>query len=185
MYILDIYLSKLSPEPIEKDNFYVQPVAKFVVSQSCFTARPIGKNKLGSMVKEFCSNAGISGCKTNHSLRVTGVSDLFQAGVPEKIIKERSGHLSTDGLCHYQRTTTEQDEHVSKILASGSSYVSICESHNYIPQPSYSPTVQNFSSCNVNIYNAPFQPNVPFQQNMPFNDSTNTHRTQQFLTHCV
>ena len=136
VFILDTYLGKLSPEAIEKDNFYVQPVSTFDVSKPWFTARPIGKNSLARMVKEICSNGGISGCKTNHSLRATGVSDLFQPGVPEKIIKERSGHLSTDGLCQYRRTTTEQEEIVSKVLASGCSYVSIHESRNYIPQPS-------------------------------------------------
>ena len=41
--------------------------------------------------------------------------------VPDKIIKERSGHLSMDGLHQYQRTTSEQEENVSKVLASGSS----------------------------------------------------------------
>ena len=131
----------------------------FDVSKAGFTARPVGKNSLGRMVKEICVDAGISGCKTNYSLRATGVSDLFEAGVPEKII--RSGHLS-------QRTTTEQEENVSKVLASGSSYVSIRQSRNIIPQPSYSPTVQNFSGCSVTIYNA------LFQQNMPLNDTTNT-----------
>ena len=129
-------------------------MAAFDVSKQWFTARPIGKNSLGKMVKEICSNAGH---KTNHSLRATGVSDLFQAGVPEKIIKERSGHLCTDGLRQYQRTTSEEEENVSKVLACGSSYVSIQQSHHITPQPSYYPMVQNFSSCNVTIYNAPPQ----------------------------
>ena len=33
-----------------------------------------------------------------NSLRATGVSDLYQAGVPEKLIQHRSGHLSSDGV---------------------------------------------------------------------------------------
>ena len=100
-------------------------------------------------------------------MRATGVSDLFQAGVPDKIIKERSGHLSMDGLRQYQRTTSEQEENVSKVLASGSSYVSIQQSHQFMPQPSSYPTVQNFSSCNATIYNAP-------SVQSPLNDATNT-----------
>ena len=44
------------------------------------------------MLKDMCFEAGIAGHKTNHSLRVTGASELFQAGVLEKIIKERTGH---------------------------------------------------------------------------------------------
>lgn len=78
VFILDTYLSKLSPEALEKDNFYVQPVPSFDVSKAWFTARPVGKNSLGRMVKEICVNAGISGCKTNHSLRATGVSYFKQ-----------------------------------------------------------------------------------------------------------
>lgn len=35
---------------------------------------------------------------TNHSLHTTGLSDLFQAGVLDKIIKESLGHLPMDGL---------------------------------------------------------------------------------------
>ena len=137
VYILDTYLGKLSPEALEKDNFYVQPVASFDVSKLWYTAKAIGKNTLAKMVKEICVDASICGRKTNHSLRATGVSDLFQAGVPDKIIKERSGHLSMDGLHQYQRTTSEQEENVLKVLASGSSYVSIqqsilCHSHHII-----------------------------------------------------
>ena len=51
VFILDTYLGKLSPEAIESDNFYVQPIAKCDLSKSWFTAKPVGKNTLGKMVK--------------------------------------------------------------------------------------------------------------------------------------
>ena len=164
VYILHTYLGKLSPEALEKDNFYVQPVASFDVSKPWYTAKAIGKNTLAKMVKDICVDASICGRKTNHSLRATGVPDLFQAGVPDKIIKEQSGHLSMDGLHQYQRTTSDQGENV---LASGSSYVSIQQSHHFMP--SY-PTLHNFSGCNVTIYNAPSVQSQP----KPLNDATNT-----------
>ena len=111
--------------------------------------------------------------KRNHSLRATGVSDLFQAGVPDKIIQERSGHLSMDGLRQQQRTTSEQQEDVSKVLASGCSYVSIQQSHQQVmPQRTY-PTVQNFSGCSVTIYNGP----PPTTEPKPLSDVTNTFST--------
>ena len=93
------------------------------------------------------------------------MSDLFQAGVPDKTVKEWSGHLSMDGLRQYQHTTAEQEENVSKVLNTGSSYVCI-QSHHFMPRPSYYPTV-NFSSCNVTIYNAP-------PVTSPLSDTTNT-----------
>ena len=70
-----------------------------------------------NMVKEICSEGGISGRKSNHSLRATGASDLYQAGVPEKLIQERTGHLSVSGLRHYEHTTIGQQETVSRILS--------------------------------------------------------------------
>ena len=36
------------------------------------------------MTQEMCKQAGISGNKTNHSLRATGATKLYQTGVPEK-----------------------------------------------------------------------------------------------------
>ena len=39
------------------------------------------------------SEAGIQGTKTNHSLRATGVSEVFQVGVPDNFIKERTINL--------------------------------------------------------------------------------------------
>ena len=49
-----------------------------------FYASPVGQHKLGGMVKDnMFTEIGISG-KSNHSLRATGASILFQAYVPEK-----------------------------------------------------------------------------------------------------
>ena len=59
----------------------------------------------------------------------------------------------TSVSAHYDRTERERIE-------SPCFWVLIRESRNYIPQPSYSPTPQNFSSCNVTMYNAPFQQNM-------------------------
>ena len=102
-------------------------------------------------------------------MRATGVSDLFQAGVPDKIIKEMSGHLSMDGLRQYEHTTTEQEESVLKVLGSSCSYVSIqqSQSHRFLPRPSYCPPIEHFSGCNVIIYNA------PSASNQPLSDVTN------------
>ena len=49
-----------------------------------------------------------------------------------------------DGLRQYQYTTAEQEENVLKVVATGSSYVSIQQSHHFMPRQSYYPTVQIF-----------------------------------------
>ena len=42
--------------------------------------------------------ADIDGCFTNHSLRASGASTLFQSEVPEKIIQQITGHRSLNAL---------------------------------------------------------------------------------------
>ena len=56
----------------------------------------------------MCSQVGISGHKTNHSLRATGTTRMFEAGVPDKIIQQRTGHRSAEALHLYERVSVEQ-----------------------------------------------------------------------------
>ena len=100
--------------------------------------------------------------KTNHCLRATGASELFDAGVPENIIKERTGHRSVEALRIYEHTTKKQLMAVSKILT-------ICQkttfesalkkeelTYNTSPfHPASDSTVNKFSNCTVHIYQAP------------------------------
>ena len=64
---------------------------------------PLGHNKLNSMVKIMMSEAGVEGYYTNHSLRATAVSRLFQNDVDDKhkLIKGVTGHRS-DALQGYK-----------------------------------------------------------------------------------
>ena len=175
--ILDTYFSKLPQEAMEKDNFYLQPLTKLPhdPQKPWFSTIPVGRNTLAKMVKDICKEGQISGNKTNHSLRATGASELFQAGVPEKVIQERTGHLSLSGLRHYERTTDEQHRSVSQILSSSvnatfDKEVSMATmpttvSHSRLPlqpiasmqsfrpvsQASFTPNM-NFSGCSVMIY---------------------------------
>ena len=59
-----------------------------------FGTTPIGHNTLSKTVKRLCDSAGIGGFKTNHSLRVTSATRLFQSGVDEQLIMGRTGHRS-------------------------------------------------------------------------------------------
>ena len=51
---------------------------------------------------------------TNHSLRRTSATRLFQTGVEHKLVKEVTGHTS-DAIDKYQITSDEQRETVSKV----------------------------------------------------------------------
>jgi hypothetical protein len=122
--------------------------------------------------------AHIAGKKTNHSLRVTGASALFAAGVPERVIQQRTGHRSLDGLRTYERVTEDQNIEVSNILLSNSSTSTTSTKGNdkltakendkptvkatdlpslNHPQPSPQPLPANpcgvqYNNCTVNVY---------------------------------
>ena len=84
--VLDLYLSKLPAASASKDVFYLQPLPKVPSDDSkpWYTLTPVGRNTLSTMVKNICTDAGVGGNKTNHSLRATGTTALFTDGVPER-----------------------------------------------------------------------------------------------------
>ena len=45
-------------------------------------------------MENMCKEAGIQEKKTNHTLRAIGATALFNAGVPEKLIRDVTGHRS-------------------------------------------------------------------------------------------
>jgi len=76
MKILDKCLQVLPAEAVDKDVFYLKPLASVPSNPDApwFSSILIGKNKLNVMVKEMCAEAGISSNFTNHSLRAYGAT---------------------------------------------------------------------------------------------------------------
>ena len=116
--ILDLYLQKLPSKAWENDVFYLTPLQKKPEdpSKSWFTLTPVGKNRLNTLLKEMCVAAGLSDNYSNHSLRAYGATAMFQAGIPEKLIQERTGHRSIDTLRKYERTSESQLLDVSNVV---------------------------------------------------------------------
>lgn len=71
-----------------------------------YSDKPMGVNALKSVVKNITKNAGVEGKFSNHSLRVTTATRLFQRGVDEQIIKEVTGHKS-DAVKMYKHSNTQ------------------------------------------------------------------------------
>ena len=94
------YMS-LCPTDGRDDMFYLTPLRH--PKETCWYSRqPIGHNTLQKVVPELCRKAGITGHKTNHSLRVTTATKLYEKGVPEQLIMERTGHRSVEGKFYKQ-----------------------------------------------------------------------------------
>ena len=123
VHLLDLYFSKCPQPPNALSFFYLKPLPKKPVEREApwFQSTPIGKNTLAKFVETMCKDAGIKGKKTNHSLRATGATSMFAAGVPEKLIKNVTGHKSTKALEVYERPTVQQQQAVSRVLSTPSS----------------------------------------------------------------
>ena len=97
------------PKGEANDAFYLTPMPK-PRSVVWYKNQPIEVHSLANTVKCLCEKGGICGYKTNHSLRVTTATRLYQSGADEQLIMERTGHRSTDGVRVYKRSSAEQQE---------------------------------------------------------------------------
>ena len=97
----------LCPSDRPKDAFYLQPLDK--PTPPCwYSCKPIGHHKLEGTVARLCSEGGIPGLHTNHSLRATAATHLYNAGVDEQQVMKRTGHRSLDDVRSYKRTSMQQ-----------------------------------------------------------------------------
>ena len=77
---------------------------------------PIGHNKLADTVPRLMREAGIDGYFTNHSLRVTATTRLYDSQIDEASIMQRTGHRSVEGVRAYKRSSNKLCEVTSAIL---------------------------------------------------------------------
>ena len=116
--IIDKYISLLPPvkTSTKRFNFYLHSLEKYTPAQ-WYGEQVVGRNTLCKTISDICKDAKIDGFRTNHSLRRTGTTRLFQHGVDHKLIKEFTGHTS-DAVDAYQVTSKDQHREMSKILTS-------------------------------------------------------------------
>ncbi|KAJ8270845.1 hypothetical protein GJAV_G00119940 [Gymnothorax javanicus] len=108
------YLSLCPPDG--HDNALYLQALQSPTDKCWYSRQPLGHNTLQKIVPEICRKAGIQGYKTNHSLRVTTATRLYQAGVGEPLIMERTGHRSVTGVRSYTRISEDQKATVNAIL---------------------------------------------------------------------
>ena len=115
--ILDLYLSKVPQEACGlNERFYLHPMMRSYEVNLWFCKTPLGVHKIQSMVKDMCKDASVDGNFTNHSLRATGATVLFNGGVPEHLIQQRTGHKSLGALRLYERPSADQSVVFSNLL---------------------------------------------------------------------
>ena len=116
--LLDQYLERL---PSGAPFLYMRPLEQVPKEsdKSWFTRQRVGFNMLKGFVGKIFSGTGIECEYTNHSLRATAITRMFNAKVPEKIIAEKSGHRSMAALRSYEHTSYEQEQAAGRAIVSG------------------------------------------------------------------
>ena len=145
--IYKCYMELVKIEDPPMNAFYFRPKTKSLG----FAKSPVGVNTLSKILPDMCKSVGIT-VKTAHSLRVTCASALFQHGVDEKIIRERTGHRS-NALFKYEKASKEQISNVSRILGPSTSLEKVDDTVEVVSSTSITENLEenvNVSSTSVN-----------------------------------
>lgn len=129
--LVRLYKKYLEHHPDTKETaFYLAPLKK-PKGNVWYSKAVVGHNTLSKTVSRVCCAGGIQGYETNHSLRVTTATRLFQSGVDEQLIMDRTGHRSTEGVRTYKRISEDQRKAISDILNSATNGESETPSTKY------------------------------------------------------
>ena len=113
--LMEKYIS-LRPADFRCSNaFYSRPLAKPSNPNVWYSCQPQGRHMLENVVRKMCREIGLTGRRTNHSLRGTTATRMFGYGCNEQLIQKRTGHRSV-AVRNYKRTTPKQLCEVSNIL---------------------------------------------------------------------
>ncbi len=85
----------LLPSQPKTDALYKYSMVKNQHTAVCWYINKLdGINVLSKTVSHLMKEGGFSGRYTNHSLRVSAATRMFQSGIEEQIVKEKTGHRS-------------------------------------------------------------------------------------------
>ena len=113
VHIFQVYMSKL-PAAHKSSALYLRPLTRYTQSV-WFRNAPIDINTLHSTVRVMCEQAGLAGFYTNHSLRASPATRMYNTNCPEQVIQERTGHRSL-AVRSYKKTSLTQKHYANYVL---------------------------------------------------------------------
>lgn len=109
------YVSTLDPD---FDRLWCYCKDSFDPDDACwYTKRPVGVNALNTFLPLLSSKCELSQIYTNHSLRATGATVLYQNDHSASEIMAVTGHKSVSALAVYQHTSSNQKMVMGTTLA--------------------------------------------------------------------
>ncbi|CAC5389685.1 unnamed protein product [Mytilus coruscus] len=112
--LFELYASHCPPFPRKADALYLRPL-KIPNGNIWYADQPIGRHSLANIVASICQEAGIGGYRTNHSLRASAATRMYDAGVDEQLICEVTGHRS-NAVRNYKRTNEKQKRKINSVI---------------------------------------------------------------------
>ncbi len=100
-------------------------------------------------MKNMCDKAGIPGFFSNHSGKRTCATALYQAGVPEQEIMERTGHRSIESVRKYKRPSEEMLRDISNALEPNEPVSKKAKILDGIENPKCGDCKNMFNNCKV------------------------------------
>ena len=157
VHLFRLYCSHC-PKINTSNALYLRPLEK-KHGDIWYYNQPAGRETLGNVVSKLMKDGKFEGHYTNHSLRATLATRLYEAGVDEQLIQESTGHRSVEALRNYKRTNSDQKFHVHKkarceAIVSSESFNS-CDQNvvnnltGATPEPSVSTTAGVAQKCNT------------------------------------
>ena len=74
------------------------------------------RETLGNVVAQVMKSASFEGYYSNHSLRGTCATRLYEKGLPKQLIQETIGRRSADGVRCYKHTSSSAKRRASEIV---------------------------------------------------------------------
>lgn len=148
--IVRLYAKYMSHCPKIRTNALCLRPLTTPVGSVWYGKQPVGINKLAAVVKRLCSAAGLQGHRTNHSLRASAATRLYNENFDEQVIAETTGHRS-NSVRQYKRTSEHLQERASYALQGILPDVKkVCRSApSTVTDPDSNVTVQ--VTCNTNL----------------------------------
>ena len=109
----EFYVSKLHPE---NTNLFAKSRKHYSKGEIWYTRDVIGKNTLVNIMTVISSKAGLSQVYTNHCVRASTVTTLYQAGVDTQRICSITKHKGEGTLTHYISSSTDQQKREASLI---------------------------------------------------------------------
>ena len=85
-------------------------------SSQWYHSQPMGHDTLGSIMNRMCVAAGLRGNHTNHSVRITMMTNSVQANIDSNLTCQLSGHKNVNSVNRYAVASKFQQKEMCNVL---------------------------------------------------------------------